>query len=329
MPRSPGRTAGFLIVALLLGLAAAAATAEVAIRLAKPPPRMQIVRLDADWLRLDERDGVPLWWDPVYAHGPIRGEPCRPGQPVVGVASDSVLMSIEPSGDGHRVADELRASLGVCVRDGGRAGYRPYQELAMLRWIDEQTPLSVGILSIWKEDRHYHRFGSSLYDSETVVHDADDFLPLPPLRGLPHGLHRWLFGHARAWEYATIALAEPVWDARDPAGAYLEAIAWASARRLPLILVEAPPLDAPFEQTAAERAELPRDGWLARIEEAARGAGHEYVVLAEALRDEDYREIRLDACCHYNRKGHAAVARVLGPIVARRLAEGSGAVATP
>jgi hypothetical protein len=321
-----GRRVLFPLLALALSLVATAALVEVAFRIANPPPRAQVIRLEGH-LHAFEHDGVTLYWDDEYGDGPVRGGPCRPGQRVVGVFGDSVQVVSGPEFDLPRTAtllqDRLRADgFDACVLDTSWAGWKPDQVVAMLRRTHAETPVDVAVVGVWKNDQRYVRVGDLLIDGETVAHDAHG-VPLPPLP-LPGALHRALLGASTAWRYATLALDGASGPDRPLDLAYRDALAWSEGAHVPLVFLEGVFLDRPFATSRQERADHP-DTWQARLRASAEAAGHGWVYLADAFADLDVERVRLDACCHFDVHGHRVAADALAPLVeAALVAQGKG-----
>src|SRR4029079_10307089 len=144
------------------------------------------------------------------------------------------------------------------------------------------------------------------------------------ITGVPDALNRVLLLNSRLYEYLTLAMGEGV--PRDP---HLEARVFA-ATRLPrvvqlaqdahakLVLYPSPPLDLPFSETAAT---LPH--WHADVVDFARTHGVPVYPLQRELIDHDYRQLRLDECCHYNAEGHRALVPVMERIILEQLASSS------
>lgn len=307
------------VVGLLVGSVLAAGVVEAAVRLLRPTPRVQVVRLDSDSLTFDMSEDVVLWHDPMEATW-YREDGCAAGDlPVLLLAGDSIPYVTSGHGQDARLAGKLQQAMAeggtpVCVVDVSQSGYLPHQVLSSAQRADAMFHADAVMMWVWKPDRHLIRHGNALYDDLLVTDDAD--YPASPLP-LPAAAHHWLFEHARSWEFLTLALG--TWSVAKsyPSDvSYRAAIAWTAREDLPLMMVEASPLDRPFADTMATWGEPLDNGsrpWQAAVREAALAAGSTYVRLAELLVDADFLAIRHDSCCHYNEQGHALIAQRLLP----------------
>lgn len=312
--------AGGLLVGLGLG--------EGLLRWLDPTPRVQFVDLTAPDLTTVEDHGAVLWYtedDP----GLVRGDCAGQGAPTVLLAGDSVFKV--PGIDGildRRVRDVLQARLSdalgrpACVLDASQAGYVPHQQLAAARHATARHAVDVVVFQVWKVDRRYTRLGTWLYDVEPFARDSGG-VPIGPL-DLPDPLNRWLFDHSRLWRTVALA-ASPNAEAPRPFDAsYVEAMDWAQQVGLPLVMAEAAPLSGAIADYLSRRVagDLPyAEGWVVDLQAEATRRGVPYLLLAEALRDADLDQIRLDACCHLRPEGHRLVAEALVPPLLAALAE--------
>ena len=129
--------------------------------------------------------------------------------------------------------------------------------------------------------------------------------------GLPGVLNAPLFRNSRLYEYLSLRLAprkpsqivdywQPYFAERLPA-----LVKFARLQQARLILVLCPPLNRSFKDF--QRNPMPE---YRTLMELAALNGIDAIRLDEALIDRDYRELRLDPCCHFNAKGHEALADV-------------------
>lgn len=303
----------------------------------RPIPRLQVIYLWNQGVTARTWHDATLWETTKFPEQ-LSTDCSRPGTYDVVLAGDSVLHMInrEATADQHLVF-RLRAALeaeGICIIDRSEPGYLPSQQLAEAQQAHEAVGADLVVLLVWKPSGDWTRVGDRLFAFDgTKITDAG--IPALPF-DVPTGLHRQLFGASSLVEYATLALATPdPLRHPDPERDYRAAIAWAQQAGVDLVLVEAARLDRPFSQTLSERrADAPPDqawlAWAIGLEQYAISTGHPYIRLAGALVERDFRELRLDDCCHFNAAGHAAIADVLAPVIReRRRAQGQGQAAAP
>jgi hypothetical protein len=307
----------------LIAFALFAGCAEGFVRALRPTPRGQIARLSDDAYGMTVRDhaGVPLWepQDPSWLA--LRDPPCLAADPAttttLALAGDSVLY-VTGGGDAHENVgwylqqrlDELAPGR-FCVVNTAAFAYSAAQKRAALQELYAKAQVDRVIWEVWGEAPTYRRIGDDVYAIGSYLQDEQGY-PYIGWVPLPAALNRALFTHSRAWEYAVIALgAEAVEDDVRPyhAGALDDAAAEGAAFSFFFF----PDLGAPFrDPPTIQHATHPA---LHRLI-AERGA--EEVDMRAMMVDQDHLAIRLNPCCHYNPRGHAAVAAKLADWVLAR-----------
>lgn len=283
----------------LLGLLLTPLVAEVLVRVAKPPPRIQVVTASEN-VELLDLDGVPVWY--AFDGREQRWNlDCSNGRSVAAFGS-SILY-----GSGLTPAETWASHTGWCVHNFASPGHSFDAKEAMLeRRIDALQP-EIVLWEVWATDVESYTFvGDKAYKLEGLRLDARG---TPDAFGVPSVLNGALFRHSALFEYATLAIA-PL-EARDwnPWEDIVE-------RRLPavrqrvesagaeLIVVLCPVLDRPFQTSLDEPIDMVR-----AVRPWAEAEGVAVIDLAELLLDQEPEDVRLDTCCHYNAAGMA----LLGP----------------
>jgi len=301
-PSALGRT----IAALLLGVVLFAVTAEVAVRLLDPTPRIQVVDLSERALRwIDEH---PIWQDAGRVPVP---DPCpAPGGLSVLLVGDSIAVSGAPPEQtiGPRLAARLTERLGrpVCTKVAARPGLPVAAQVALAKDLDPQGTSDLVLMLVWRATGGAVRAGDWWIETTPIAVDAHGWPP-PPLP-TPHALHRLLMGTSAAWRYGTLALSSKRDDdTRAQRSGHDDLIAWAKQHDIPIAFAEMPPLDRPFG-TPWERST-----WKLLLGTQMASAGRVWVDMSAELaaRAHDVTAVRQDTCCHYLPPGHDAVAEVL------------------
>lgn len=308
---SAARRPWFPAAALLLGLAAAAAVGEVAVRLLDPSPRTQIVRPHPE-RTLAVVDGVPLWRHAEPAWQALWGEDCvMPADGhVVSLVGDSILQVTETTPDVN-VAVPLAATLGPswCVRNVAQAGFVAEQKAVLAH--DQLTRHHPDVLvwGVWGERGHVVDLGGSYYGVGGYETDDDGF-PVWPSVPVPAALHHALFLHSRLYAYAVLTLA-PTERFDDVLPLFDGVLAHARETGTTLLLVVLPELERPFGEppVVVDVVQQRVRAWAAEHHVPLVDVGQAW---AGRL---DHEAVRLDACCHYNAAGHAALAELLAPAI--------------
>lgn len=322
-PPAPPASARRVLTRLAGGLLLTGLTAELAIRAVHPRPRLQVIDLTAGDVH-EERFGEHVLWRAWKREGSRDTSCSRPGSFDVALAGDSVFHTLPgdaPTAD--HMLFRLRAALpDACLLDGFEPGYLPSQELAEAQRLHAAHGLDLVIMLVWKPSSDWTRVGDRLYAFDFVARGPDGL----PASLLPSAVFQPLFRHSALFNYATLATVTRDEDhAPDPARDYLAAIDWARSVGVDLVLVEAVELHRSFADTLnSRRPDAPAREfgmrWAPAVQRTATDAGFGYVVLAEALLEQDYLALRMDDCCHFNSAGHAAIADALAPVIAARRA---------
>jgi hypothetical protein len=272
------------------------------VRVFKPNPRTQVVA---------PGDGVEIWASGDTRVWRVRGYEARENADcqatnTVGVFGSSILFGSGVEGD--ETWSALLSIDDTCVRNFSGPGYGYEAKLARLR--EEVDNTDVVLWEHWDNDSgRFHWVGERGYNLSVGV--PVDASGVPDAFGLPAALNGLLLRRSRVYEYAALARLADMGGSGsviDPLDAVLEAVG-----DRPLVVVVPPPLHESFVRTlrAPKAFMLGVDAW-------AEDHGVTVVHLAEEFVDDDYRELRLDACCHYNPRGHERLAEVLHPLLSKR-----------
>lgn len=271
-------------VAVLLGLAAALAGAELLAAGLRPPARFQVIHASRQ-VRLDEVEGVVLWDDARIAD---RRRDCRGRPGAVGIFGSSIL-----AGSGLDAEEVFSARLGVCADNRASPGYAAETQLARLRRDLPEMGVARVIWELWSGAiHHYDRVG----DKAIGLMGA----------AVPRGPLGWLLGHSRVAEALWLARLEPPRRLPiDPVERYLPDVLEPMAATVgrPWLLLIPPPLHRPFAESVADPhpVAVAATAW-------ARAHGVPVLDLAEAFGDTPVESVRLDPCCHYNAEGQRRIA---------------------
>ncbi|MCB9682291.1 MAG: hypothetical protein H6733_12560 [Alphaproteobacteria bacterium] len=312
----------------VLGLALFAGTAEVAVRLLKPTPRLQVVHggatLEPGVHQIRVLHGEPVWDE---ADSAARQDPgCAPGATDVVLLGSSILWGTGYPHDevvSHYLQADLAAQGSWCVRNHAQPAFVGTNKLAVAEDVLPRVEPAVVVWEVWANDAgDYTLIGDDAYNVGTVQTDADGWPVAVP--GVPTALHHWLFQHSRAWNYLTLAAVPEAPGAYEATWGRMRdtilprVLALTEAHHGKLLLVFMPFLDKPFAASVAfERDRLRGYQWVHAWAEAH---GVATIDVAQAFVDRDPVALRNDPCCHYNPAGHEALAALLAPTV-RRLGE--------
>ncbi len=298
---------------LAVGMACllASVVGELVVRILNPPPRTQVVR-PSDQRTLEVMDGVPLWRinDPEWRR--IWAEDCLPEDEgrVVSFVGDSILQVTggEPL---DNFAYPLQELLGDawCIHNVAQAGFIAEQKGALARRELAQHRPDVLVWEVWGERGHVVDLGGTYYGVGGYEVDEEGW-PVWPVVPVPQALHRGLFRYSRLYEYAVLTLG--VTQRFNPVLPQFEAIlAAADAADATLLLLIMPELERPFGEPTVVVNEV-QDG----VRAWARERHVPLIDVGQAWAGQlDYREVRLDPCCHYNPAGHQALAELIAPTV--------------
>jgi hypothetical protein len=315
------RSVARVLATIALTGALMAATAEVAVRVVRPAPRVQIVdplaRPDA-FLAFRWKGDVPLWSE----IGATERQRCA-GDPAgtrVLLVGDSITFGI-----GLGLPDTLSVQLAARLAEGGGAwcvinvaqpGYNGQQKREQaLDGIAEFKP-AVVVWQTWNDAGVFVRAGDRAIDATRLGVDADGW-PRSPVP-LPTALHHAAFIGSAAWRYATLALAtqddarqRALWRTFVPA-ALDDVKAAAAAQGGRTLVWLAPNLSAPFDEQVSQR--VPGEGYGAVVD-WGEAAGVPVLDPADAWRGVDPATLGIDTCCHFNPTGTGRLAALLaGPV---------------
>lgn len=316
------------VLAGLLGIVVTLVLGEVLIRVLSPKPRAQVVRQGA--LReqnIEFDEGIPLWYhndDTARRNWACLEE--RPDAPTVLFLGDSIFAGVSVPADKvwtRLMEDRWPSRPAPCMLNLAQPGYSFHNELQVAKRAVERFQPDLVVVEYWL---------GSLWDY-TVLHDTAyrfshielDSAGAPnPWLNIP-ALNAWLMPRSRLYEYATLAIAipmDPTDDSNHMNGQSRRYLAefhdLATAQGAEMMLVFPPKLDRDFptHQSVREAIWTEQPGHpSAAAARWAREQGHAVVIWdAElAARGEDYLEIRLDPCCHFNDQGQEVLAEVMLP----------------
>jgi hypothetical protein len=302
----------------MLSLALFLVVVEGLVRLVDPTPRLQVVRGGGQGHHeLSMLHGQPVWAEPG-TDARIAADCEAPRRAMLLGSSILYGTGYGPEDSvGQRVQEavDVAAPDTWCVHNLAQAGFTSHGKLALAKaWIPRLKP-DVVVWELWtNEPGGFTMIAGDAYNLTGVPVDTRGY-PAAPIP-LPEAVHHVLFEHSKAWWYATLTslsrprdAAEAAWREvhEDTLPAVAELVAAYGGR---LIMLSVPQLDRPFALSADEPywQYAPVRAWAER-------EGHEYAVLAEALRDEDHEALRHDPCCHYNREGQQRVGRVIAELL--------------
>lgn len=312
------RSLAYAIVTAAIVFSVAFALVEYWARSGKWLPRRQIVR----GYGLHSVDGVPVWeQDTDRQHRACVEQ--HPERTRILFFGSSITFGVSLNADQAFTAaleaqlNQLRPSPGFCVLNFAQPGFSFDQKYAVARLEVPRYKPALIMWEDWVEWNDYRLIGEAAYGVGDLRVRSDGYIGLP---GVPDGLNRVLFSYSRFYEFLVLAMGE-----RAPQGTENGIIAFARDRLVgvpalarqagaKLAMYLAPPLDVPFEVTAAS----PPD-WHVILLDFARTHGIPVYVLQRELVDQDYLKLRLDPCCHFNAEGHRALVPVMERIVLEQL----------
>jgi hypothetical protein len=309
-----GGIKGMIALALLFG------TAEVAIRVARPKPTVQLI--DTRVFPTETREGVPYWEPRPVVDYDIAGWGCAEGRHVV-LAGDSIWY-MTTLGPDARYEDNLVAHLrarfegrGVCFHNVSVSGYGPVQQQLALRQALDRVGPALGILEVFKSDAQWRAAGPWWIDLGSLKRDEDGRAIVPWLTPyVPRPVEAWLWEHTASWRYAVTTLAPP---AKLSGDGYLPFLRAPDPRLLGRVMFESPRTHRPFREYVAERAEF-----FGALKAEAEASGVTYVDFPAQLFEVAPEAIRIDPQCHLNGEGHRLMADALAPVIEAWLATPSG-----
>lgn len=302
------------IVRTLLGLALGLFLAETGVRAANLRPPTQIIR--GTGLRV--LDDVPVWGEMLDRENsecptkhPDRIKVLFLGSSITfgsGVAPDETFTHLV-----ERELNQQRPTPGFCVLNFAQPAFSFEQKMAVGKQAAERYKPALILWESWVEWMDFAMIGDAAYGVSGFALRPDGAVGVA---GVPTWLNGWLFRHSRAYEYLALTEGERIWDSdRDKIKSFVDVRlpqvpVLAASVGAKLIILPAPPLHAPFSETAASPPE-----WHTREVEFGKTNNIPVHPLQNILINEDYLALRDDPCCHYNPAGHAALAPSLTSII--------------
>ncbi len=303
------------MIATLLSLGAAELYADT-----QKLPRIQSVR-DSSTPGFSVYNGVPLW--EMDAKGVLQRqnrecvESTPDGRADVLLLGDSIfhgvrLLPEESLGAQLSVRLEETLRRPPCIVNLAEPGYSFQNEKAVAeRYMAEIKPRIV-LLEIWGNTSHKYRvFGDRAYNFGSLETDERG---LPPVKWISSGINEWLFSRSALWRQISIRTAKrapgrmaDVW--RDMLRTEMEPFyRWVQEQDAILMLAYPTNLAAPFSE--------PRKGELSLypvVQTWAEENNLATMYFQEVFKEEDYKEVRLDPCCHLNAVGTSKLADAMAP----------------
>jgi hypothetical protein len=318
-PRSHRRRFVYGIATMFVGAVAGLALAETWVRAGHWKPHVQAISP----LHLHTVDGVPLWEDPSERSNRTCVEQ-HPERIRILFFGSSVTFGYSLTPDEAFTSalqvrlNQLRPVPGFCVLNFAQPAFFFEQKYAVARAEVARYKPALIMWEDWLEWFDYTSIGGALYNTTQFVVRPDGFIGIA---GVPDSVNRFLFLHSRLYERLTLAFGE---HANGP-GEQEEVAEFADRRLIQvlrlaesagakLVMYLAPPLDRPFAETAAA---VP--SWQGVLIDFARAHGIPVYPLERELLDQDYLELRLDPCCHFNAAGHRALVPIMERIVLEQL----------
>lgn len=301
-----------------LGVFAGLGLIEFVLWLKPPRPAVQIVRnQNGAWNRVRLLNGTPVWGSLERENRACMER--HPGTPSVIFLGDSILYGAGIGDEevfSNLLDDALNKGLPetqVCVVNLAQAGFGFEQSYATAEEALAGKHPTLVFWELWGEHRDYSLLGEDAYNVDGMRLNADGF-PTPSFaRWLPAVANRWLFLHSRLYEYTALAFADrlPAKSLGEDLADYRDGKLARAARLVQgagghLVFVLGTPLDEPFSEL---RTDNRQESLAAAANEIARRTGAEVIRLQDLMQDQDYRQVRLDECCHFNPAGHKVLAK--------------------
>lgn len=301
------------------GVLAGIVLAEALIRIVRVMPRTQVVRGHG----LRAVDGVPIWEGSTDRQNRACTE-AHPERRRILVFGSSISYGTDLAPEEtfpfalQARLNALRPTPGFCVLNFAQPGYQFEQKNVVAHVEVPRYRPALILWESWVEWRQLRIIGDAAYSISDYALRPDGLIGIS---GVPDRLNRILFLHSRLYEYLALAYGDlaSLPPERENMTAFAntrlaETVRLARSMGAPLVMYFAPPLDRPFADTAAS----PTPSNLVLLD-FSRAHGIPTYFLAQALTDQDHRELRLDPCCHFNAKGHHALAAVMERIVLEHL----------
>jgi hypothetical protein len=316
------------VAAAVLGVLISVFIAEACVRAGKWTPRVQIVRGRG----LHSVGGVPVWEQSTDRHNRACVEQ-HPERTRIVFFGSSVTYGTDLTADeafGKALEarlNERRPTPGFCVLNFAQPGFAFEQKYAIARAEVVRYKPALIMWEDWVEWPEYRLIGDAAYATADLRVRDDGFVGM---WGVPDVINRVLFRHSRLYEYLVLAAGERMPRVPGPHGVVLfannrliEVPRLAQSVGAKLVMYLAPPLDQPFSETATALPE-----WHAILLDFAREHGIPAYPLQRELIDQDYLQLRLDPCCHFNAAGHRALVPIMERIVLGQLDGGSPGAAS-
>ncbi|MEK7234763.1 MAG: hypothetical protein AAB268_13180 [Elusimicrobiota bacterium] len=309
-----GNKSRITYLAVAISLQLLAALALVALWFHIYPPKLRVQKIDPrEWQGVSMLDGAPIWKSPFDDGMRARCPGVPPPYTNVMILSDSILYGSElPSDDtcGKFLEKGLNAGnrKKFCVLNYGQPAL-PFQAKYALarRLLPAIRPRILFWGVSWNELSRYIFIGETAYEVGRRRRNTDGF---PAAFPVPAALNAWLANHIPLYRYLALTLAPAVPDI-DLWQAYatrdLPLLVEAARREgTELVLVFCPSLDRDFLVSAQTL-----DPGYAVVQKFAEERGIMTISLAQEMVGQDYRQLRLDSCCHFNKRGQEAIAAIL------------------
>ncbi|MBI5526844.1 MAG: hypothetical protein HY897_10970 [Deltaproteobacteria bacterium] len=306
------RKASKAALLLVASMAAGVIGAELMVRLLGLQPHVQIVR-NQGRVRLFEIDGTVVW------------EQSRDRQrfdcpSIDALGTETVMFFGDSIFYGTGIAAEKTfssilqkrldaAGRRACVLNLSQPGFPFGPKFALAKRLVPLHEPAVVYWEIWdSEPTSFTMLGGTAYNLTDFELGPDGY---PATFPFPPALNRRLFETSRVYEYFTLGMAskktvDSAHRWKEYVGERLSKVVELTRQaRAELVLVLCPPLDREFTEFLSE----PRES-RSIVTEFASKHSVPVIRLEEAFAALDYREVRLDPCCHYNEAGHEALAEV-------------------
>lgn len=322
-PNQRARSRWLAPALIAAGLFVGLGVVEFLLRAFPPMPPSQIIRSQAmRWGQVRLLNGVPVWGDDARANRDCLKQ--HPERPTLFFFGDSITFGtgIEDSEVfttllEHRLGDRF------CVLNFAQPAYGFDQSFETARVELAGKHPAIVFWQLWNEQRAYAVLGDNAFNLAGRRLHEDGF-PYPRFASaLPAAVNRFLFLHSRLYELTTLAYPEML-PPLPPREATAKIAAENLARIPPLVKATGArlvfflgtPLDKPFPELRTDRRHEDLEEAVAIL---ARTQGAEALRLQDLLADQDVAAVRLDTCCHYNAKGHEALAAAFEKVVTKAL----------
>ncbi|HJN76141.1 MAG TPA: hypothetical protein QGF58_19590 [Myxococcota bacterium] len=298
----------------VVALALTPVLVEIGVRVWDPTPRRMVIRPGPE-LVVERVQGTPLWWAPEDA--PRLREPECEGDRRVLIVGDSILKGWGvPVEESWSVLwrEEARED-GLCVHNYASPGYGHAEEWALTQEYVPQLEPDLLVYEVYALAHPDHAdvqrmVGGTIFDLRGLRVGPDG---APRVFAVPASLNHWLFANSYAYQYINLAAGSP----SATVGSFVPAVPPETLQRVAdfaleqgvevaFVLCHRLDIAFPFLVDAPP----PR---LTGAREVAENNAHVHLVdTAELLADQDVTAVRLDECCHFNKRGQRLLAERLG-----------------